>query len=82
MRKPCRESGRRRYPSASPADAAATGRLRALAERKLPELNEAIARAELVRGWLEHAAGFECPTLVDCPLFDEPDRLAERTGVL
>jgi MerR family redox-sensitive transcriptional activator SoxR len=67
---------------ASPADAAATERLRELAERKLPELNEAIARAELVRGWLEDAARCHCPTLDDCPLFDEPTRLAERTPLL
>ena len=60
---------------ASPNDNAATDRLREVAERKLPELNEAIARAELVRGWLEDAALCHCPTLDDCPLFDEPRQL-------
>ena len=57
---------------ASPADHLATERLREVAERKLPELREAIARAELVRDWLEDAARCCCPTLDDCPLFDEP----------
>jgi hypothetical protein len=57
---------------ASRADQLATERLREVAERKLPEVREAIARAELVRGWLEDAAGCRCPSLDDCPLFDEP----------
>src|SRR5919108_5610406 len=60
---------------ASPDDRRSTERLRDVAERKLPELNEAIARAEVVRGWLEDAARCDCPTLDDCPLFDEPTRL-------
>jgi MerR family redox-sensitive transcriptional activator SoxR len=57
---------------ASPANHPATERLREVARQKLPELNEAIARAELVRGWLEDAARCRCPTLDDCPLFEEP----------
>jgi MerR family redox-sensitive transcriptional activator SoxR len=60
----------------------ATERLRELAGRKLPELREAIARAELVRDWLEHASRCECPTLDECPLFDEPSGLAERAPQL
>jgi MerR family redox-sensitive transcriptional activator SoxR len=60
---------------ASPGDRGSTERLRAVAARKLPELNEAIARAEIARGWLEDAALCRCPTLDDCPLFDEPSRL-------
>ncbi|HET7129673.1 MAG TPA: MerR family transcriptional regulator [Gaiellaceae bacterium] len=67
---------------ASPSDGAATDRLRAVAEEKLPVLREAIERAELVRGWLEDAARCCCPTLDDCPLFDEPERLPERSLVL
>jgi MerR family transcriptional regulator, redox-sensitive transcriptional activator SoxR len=62
---------------ASPDDRRSTERLREVAERKLPELNEAIARAQAVRGWLEDAALCHCPTLDDCPLFDEPTRLPE-----
>ena len=37
-----------------------------------------IDRAELVRGWLEHAADCKCPFLDDCPLFDEPTELPPR----
>jgi MerR family transcriptional regulator, redox-sensitive transcriptional activator SoxR len=60
---------------ASPNDGRSTERLRDVAERKLPELNQAIARAQIVRGWLEDAALCHCPSLGDCPLFDEPPRL-------
>jgi MerR family transcriptional regulator, redox-sensitive transcriptional activator SoxR len=65
---------------ASPSDAAATERLREVADRKLPELRESIRRAQLVQGWLEDAARCRCPTLEDCPLFDEPERLPGRGG--
>lgn len=68
--------------TATPADGAATEQLRVVAEQKLPAIREAIERAELVRGWLEDAARCCCPTLDDCPLFDEPDRLPERSLVL
>lgn len=63
---------------AAPGDNAAIERLRDVAARKLPELRATIERAELVRGWLEHAARCECPSLEDCPLFDEPTQLPER----
>lgn len=63
---------------ASVDDSAATERLRGVAERKLPELETLIERAELVRQWLEDAACCTCPTLDDCPLFDEPSRLPEQ----
>jgi MerR family redox-sensitive transcriptional activator SoxR len=58
--------------------AEATERLRKVAERKLPEVRALIERAELVRTWLEAAAQCACPTLDDCPLFEEPSRLPER----
>ena len=67
---------------ATPADGKATEQLRAVAEQKLPALREAIERAELVRSWLEDAARCCCPTLDECPLFDEPDRLPDRSLVL
>ena len=63
---------------ASPHDRRSTERLREVAERKLPELNEAIARAQIVLDWLEDAALCHCPTLDDCPLFDEPTRLPQQ----
>ena len=67
---------------ASPEDHAATERLREVAEQKLPVLREAIERAEIVRRWLEDAARCQCPTLDDCPLFEDPPRLPERSLVL
>jgi MerR family transcriptional regulator, redox-sensitive transcriptional activator SoxR len=57
--------------------AEATERLREVAEHRLPELRALIERTEVVRAWLEAAARCECPTLDDCPLFDEPNRLPE-----
>jgi MerR family transcriptional regulator, redox-sensitive transcriptional activator SoxR len=67
---------------ASPSDHAATERLRQVAEQKLPVLREVIERAEIVRRWLEDAARCHCPTLDDCPLFDDLLRLPERSLVL
>jgi MerR family transcriptional regulator, redox-sensitive transcriptional activator SoxR len=67
---------------ATPSNHAATERLREVAERKLPVLREAIERAEIVRRWLEDAARCDCPTLDDCPLFEDPARLPERSLVL
>ena len=67
---------------ATPSDHAATEQLREVAEQKLPLLREAIERAELVRRWLEDAARCQCPTLDDCPLFEGPEGLPERSLVL
>jgi DNA-binding transcriptional MerR regulator len=66
---------------ATPSDPAATERLREVAEQKLPELHEAIERAEIVRRWLEDAARCHCPTLDDCPVFEDPVRLPERLAL-
>ena len=63
--------------SASADDANAVEQLREVAERRLPALREAIARAEVVREWLEQAADCCCPTLETCPLFEQPSRLPE-----
>jgi len=48
----------------------AHAQLRELAERKLPEVDELIARAQAVRAWLLAARGCECETLDVCGLFD------------
>jgi MerR family redox-sensitive transcriptional activator SoxR len=48
----------------------AHAQLRELAERKLPEVDELIARAQAVRAWLLTARGCECETLDVCGLFD------------
>jgi MerR family redox-sensitive transcriptional activator SoxR len=61
--------------SVTPGDESAIERLREIAERKLPELAAQIERMELARGWLEAAALCRCPSLDECPLFDNPDRL-------
>ncbi len=60
---------------ASPDDNAAVDRFREVAERKLPEINALIERTELVRSWLEDAARCRCPSLNECPLFDDPPEL-------
>lgn len=57
--------------SASPGDQAAIEALREVAARKLPQVNELIERSQIVRGWLESAARCECPSLEECPLFED-----------
>ena len=64
--------------AASPGNTAAAERLRQIAVRRLPDVHALIERAERVRGWLEAAAACACPSLDDCPLFDEPGRLPPR----
>jgi MerR family transcriptional regulator, redox-sensitive transcriptional activator SoxR len=46
-------------------------RLQGLAQRKLPEIEALITRAEQVRAWLTTATGCECQTVDECALFDE-----------
>ena len=53
----------------------AVDELRAIAERRLPELTASIERAILVRDWLECAARCECPDLDACALFEDDGRL-------
>lgn len=43
--------------------------LRALAKRKLPEVDAVIERAQAVRGWLGAASDCGCDTLDGCTLF-------------
>jgi MerR family redox-sensitive transcriptional activator SoxR len=50
--------------------AAASASLRALAARKLPDVEADIARAQAMRDWLLAATDCECPSLDDCALFD------------
>jgi MerR family transcriptional regulator, redox-sensitive transcriptional activator SoxR len=64
--------------SATPDDQAAIGRLREVAIRKLPQVRELIERTEIVRDWLETAARCECPSLDECPLFDDPALLPQK----
>lgn len=46
--------------------------------RKLPEVRDLIERTEIVRDWLEAAARCECPSLDECPLFDDPALLPQK----
>jgi MerR family redox-sensitive transcriptional activator SoxR len=46
-------------------------RLRALAERRLPEIDALIERAQRVRTWLQTATGCDCQAIDDCALFDD-----------
>ena len=47
-------------------------RLRALAERRLPEIDALIERAQRVRTWLRAATRCDCQAIDDCALFDDP----------
>ena len=49
---------------------AAHEEVRALAERKLPEVEALIQRAEAMKRWLTTASGCGCQTLDVCALFD------------
>ena len=51
-------------------------RLRALAERRLPEIDALIVRATKVRAWLADATRCDCTSIDDCALFDDAGRLA------
>ena len=46
-------------------------RLRELAERKLPEVEQLIDRAQAVRVWLKTATGCDCASFDVCALFGE-----------
>lgn len=49
----------------------AHAQLRELAERKLPEVDALIERAQAMRAWLSTATGCNCATLDVCSLFDD-----------
>ena len=48
----------------------AHAQLRELAERKLPEVDELIARAQAMRAWLVTASDCDCETFDVCALFE------------
>ena len=50
----------------------ASVRIRELAERKLPDINALIERAQAVRRWLEVAQGCDCASVDVCGLFIDP----------
>ena len=53
-------------------------RLRALAERRLPEIDALIDRAQRVRAWLQTASGCGCESIDDCALFDDAPLASTR----
>jgi MerR family transcriptional regulator, redox-sensitive transcriptional activator SoxR len=56
--------------------------LRALAERKLPEIDALIDRAHAMRRWMLAAADCDCTSFDVCALFstDEPEPAASRVA--
>jgi MerR family transcriptional regulator, redox-sensitive transcriptional activator SoxR len=52
----------------------AHNRLQELAQRKLPEVDELIRRAEIVRAWLTTATNCGCDTFDACALFSDASR--------
>src|ERR687893_436014 len=48
-----------------------SARLRELADRRLPEIDALIERAERVRQWLQAAQSCDCQAIDDCRLFDD-----------
>ena len=60
--------------AAASGDSAVSERLRTIAQRKLPEVDALIERANLVRSWLEAASDCRCPTLEACPLFETAEQ--------
>src|ERR1700754_3702463 len=50
-----------------------SAQLRELAERRLPEIDALIDRAQRVRAWLKDATNCDCQSIDDCALFDDPE---------
>ena len=61
--------------NATDAGEPAHAQLQELAERKLPEVDELIERAQRVHAWLRTATGCGCDTLDVCALFDSAGTL-------
>lgn len=61
------------------AGAAAAVPLREFANRKLPDVEALIERAESMRAWLQHAQVCNCRSLDGCGLFErvQPDEASE-----
>ena len=55
-------------------------RIRALADRKLPDIDALIQRAQAVKQWLEIAQHCDCETVDVCGLFVDPHTRAAAGG--
>jgi MerR family redox-sensitive transcriptional activator SoxR len=64
--------------SAEDDDEPAYARLRELAQRKLPEVDALIERAQAMRRWLSTATSCGCETLDVCALFSDSDDLSSQ----
>jgi MerR family redox-sensitive transcriptional activator SoxR len=66
----------------------ASERLQALAQRKLPDIEELISRAEAMKSWLQAAGECQCPSLDICALFSDeahsslPGKTETRQGLV
>jgi MerR family redox-sensitive transcriptional activator SoxR len=58
----------------------ASAQIRELAQRKLPEVEALIARAQAMRQWLQTATGCNCRTLDVCALFDDQALIEPHAG--
>lgn len=56
-------------------------RIRALADRKLPDIEALIERAQAVKRWLELARACDCSTVDVCALFVDPTLVPPLGGV-
>lgn len=54
--------------------------LRGLAERRLPEIDALIDRAQRVRSWLQLATRCDCESIDECALFDDGAKLDLSRG--
>jgi len=66
--------------AAGPNGAPAHEQIRQLAQRKLPEVNALIQRAEAMRRWLTTASSCNCDTLDVCGLFDDEHPAGDSTA--
>jgi MerR family redox-sensitive transcriptional activator SoxR len=68
--------------SSGDAGEPAHARLQELAERKLPEVEELIDRAQAVRAWLKTATSCGCDSLDVCALFGEEPGLPSQVQLV
>lgn len=65
------------------ADGAGMGdQIRALSRRKLDEVEELLARARAMKGWLEVANTCDCETPAECTLFAAPGEAYDASQAL
>jgi MerR family transcriptional regulator, redox-sensitive transcriptional activator SoxR len=58
------------------------GQMRALSHRKLGEVEELLARAQAMKGWLEVANTCDCETPAECALFAAPGETYDAARAL